>query len=139
MIADCCNPCDGASRLASFGVDQGSTPRGGPAGPTELPAKLTVGQRDARAKFGDFLDFPVLKAVQRGDARGGYHGPQRGKPLISRGPVDPWCRPGCKDLGNDHFWVTEKNPFWMSVLPSLTLLYPWTALCGHDNILGGES
>ncbi len=42
----------------------------GPPSPLACPLKFKGGQRGARAKFGDFLDFPVRKAVMRGDACG---------------------------------------------------------------------
>ncbi len=38
-------------------------------GPLAWLLKCKGGQRGARAKFGDLQDFPVLKAVLRGDAR----------------------------------------------------------------------
>ncbi len=45
-------------------------PAVGPPGPLACPLKSEGGQRGARAKFGHISDFLVLKAVQRGDARG---------------------------------------------------------------------
>ncbi len=50
---------------------RGRHPAVGTRGPLACPLKFDGGQRGARAKFGEFLDFPILKAVLRGHARGG--------------------------------------------------------------------
>ncbi len=66
MSRSCFQPMD-----ANCLCNRRRQPALGPPGPLSCPLKYKRGQRGARAKFGDFLEFPVLKAVLRGDARGG--------------------------------------------------------------------
>ncbi len=49
---------------------RGRHPAVGPPGPLACPLKFKGRQRGARAKFGDFLEFPVLNEALRGDADG---------------------------------------------------------------------
>ncbi len=71
-----------------------------PPGALTCPLKFKGGQRGARAKFGLFLDCLVLKAVQRGDARGDI--------LTRRGHIADIQRP-CRTLTTIHLSGPVQN------------------------------
>ena len=81
---------------------RGQHPAMGLPGPLPCPLKSEGGQQGARAKFGDFLDFLVLKTVQRGSVRGGIMASSGQSADIKRPsrPLSqtPRCLDDCKQM-----------------------------------------